>query len=963
MTKKFKLVAFFFLINLVSFASNRPQCTNAKHANSYPVAIEQNEYVKNNVIVRLKPEFREVASITYIDHPALNAYLQSIGTTSLEKKFPRKSPPQHASNEMGNKLIDLSLIYELHYSNSIPLQKVINSLLSLSIFEYAEPHYIPKPLYVPNDPQADSITGGQYHLKNIKAYAGWDINKGDTNIVIGITDTGYDFTHEDLVGNVKLNYLDPLDNIDNDNDGYIDNYKGWDMGMMDNNPQFSNASPHGVFVSGCAGATTDNDTGIAGSGFKCKLLPIKISDDNGFLTMAYEGIIYAADHGCQIINCSWGGTGGSQFGQDIVDYATFNMNSLVMAAAGNNDQELVFYPASYNNVINVGGSDSLDKKWDDPFNANHGSNYGIYLDVFAPGDELYSTWANNTYLVGGTSGTSFACPVAAGVAGIIKAQFPSYSAKQIGEQLKVTCDNMDILPQNAPYLGKLGYGRVNLLRALTETSLPSIEMSSYTLIDYNDNALVVGDTARITGIFTNYLAPATGVTATVSTTSPYVQMMSAFASLGSISTLSTATHLSNPFTFKVLPNAPLNQKVLLKISIFNGLFTSVQYLEIVINVDYINIDVNDVATSVTSTGRIGYSLANQNQGLGFTYLNSNSLLYEAGLMIGNSATQVSDMVRSSATTSDNDFGSVLLVQRVVPALTSDFDLLGYFNDDNAGIAKLNVFVRHDSYAWTSAPNRKYIVRKFTVYNNNVSTLNTVYAGIFADWDIQNSSFNKADFDSVNRMAYVYSTQAAPIYCGIKLLSPSGMVVNSIDNVGGGSGGIDISDGFSTSEKYQALSTNRFQAGTGGSNGNDVAHVISAGPFNMATDDSAVVVFAILAGDNLMDLQSSAVAAQQKYDSLYAVGISEPSIAASDFQLFPNPAKEQVRFVFNAFKEEKPIISLFNAQGKLIQSLADNVSGKQVSNWTMDLTGLPKGIYLVKYESQLRTFSKKLIVNE
>jgi hypothetical protein len=383
---------------------------------------------------------------------------------------------------------------------------------------------------------------------------------------------------------------------------------------------------------------------------------------------------------------------------------------------------------------------------------------------------------------------------------------------------------------------------------------------------------------------------------------------------------------------------------------------------VVINVDYINIAINDVATSVTSTARIGYSLVNQDQGLGFTYFNGSSQLYEAGLMIGNSVTQVSDMVRSTATTSDNDFGSVILVQKVLPAVTSDFDLVGYFNDDNAGPNKMSVFVKHDSYAWTSAPNRKYILRKFTVYNNNVSPLSSIYAGIFADWDVQNASFNKADYDSVNRMGYVYSTQASPIYCAIKLLSPSGLVVNSMDNLGGGGGGIDVTDGYSTAEKYQSLSTNRFQAGNSAAAGNDVLQVVSAGPFNMAVDDSAVVVFAMIAGDNLLDIQSSAAAAQQKYDSLYAVGIPSLSASNQEMLLFPNPAKEMVTIQVPSASKEAGTISLLTLQGELIRSIrnSERKAGAQQSV-QLNLSGLAKGMYLIKYQSQSRSMTQKLII--
>ena len=141
-------------------------------------------------------------------------------------------------------------------------------------------------MYQPNDPSADSVT--QYHLKNIQAYLGWAISKGDTNTVIGIVDTGTDWDHPDLQDNIKHNYADTIDGVDNDNDGYIDNYRGWDLGENDNDPSSSVSSfgvHHGTGVSGIAAATTDNSKGVAGVGFKCKFLPVKIFNDNNQLTL------------------------------------------------------------------------------------------------------------------------------------------------------------------------------------------------------------------------------------------------------------------------------------------------------------------------------------------------------------------------------------------------------------------------------------------------------------------------------------------------------------------------------------------------------------------------------------------------------------------------------------------------------------------------------------------------------
>ena len=950
-----------FLLN-TNFGANNNAHASIKQFHLSP-NVKPDDYIKNAIIFRLKSDYRNIASNASINHSALNQYLNSIGSNGLQKKFPLKQAPAQERNKRGDKLVDLSLIYEFNYTQNIDIEKVINALLSLNLFEYAEPHYLPKTLYIPSDPEADTVTGHQYHLKNIHAYEGWDIDKGDTNVVIGITDTGFDFTHDDLKGNVKINSLDPPDGVDNDHDGYIDNYKGWDLGEFDNNPQYVIASPHGVFVSGCAGGTTDNAIGIAGSGFKCKLLPIKISDANGNLTASYEGIVYAVDHGCQIINCSWGGTGGNEFGQNIVDYATFNANAVVLAAAGNNDNETVFYPAAFNNVINVGGSDATDKKWKDPNTAGHGSNYGIHIDVCAPGDELYSTWAPNTYLQGATSGTSFACPIAAGVAGIIKSHFPNYTAKQIGEQLKVSCDNMDVLPQNAPYVGKLGHGRINLYRALTDTTSPSVEINNYTIDDHNDNAIAANDTVRFTGEFKNYLAPTSNLTITLGSTSPYISILNNSYTLGTLGTLATTSNSMNPFTFRIHSNTPTNQSIVLKFTFHDGNYNAFQYIEMIVNVDYINIDINDIVASFASNGRIGYSLENQVGGAGFKYIGNSSILYEASFMLGNSSTQVSDAVRGDIPFTDNDFAATTSIHRVIPSVVSELDLEGIFNDINAG-SPIGVVVKHNNYAWSTPGNAKYIIQKYTIYNKGIAPLSSLYAGIFADWDIQNSSLNKADFDSINSMGYIYSTQANGVYAGIKLLTrDSGLFVNSIDNVAGGAGGIDFTGGFSTAEKYQSLSTNRYQAGNTTTNGNDVAHTVSAGPFHLAVNDSVIVAFALIAGDDLIDLQNSAIASQHIYDSLYAVGISSVNKNEGNILLFPNPASNNILVQFAASINETATISIYTISGQEVKKIKPLVTSRS-SNFQqlkIDLSDLDKGVYFLRIQSEHYSATKKLVI--
>ena len=161
--------------------------------------------------------------------------------------FPHSQRPEKETNEQGQAYADLTLIYEFTYTANLQFEKLIRKFAMLSIAQYAEPHYVPHVFYTPNDP--DLVQ--QYAITNIQAEAAWGVNtttaRGDTNVVIGITDTGTEPTHDDLKNQIKHNYLDTLDGIDNDGDGYIDNFSGWDLGENDNDPTY-NANAHGVHV-------------------------------------------------------------------------------------------------------------------------------------------------------------------------------------------------------------------------------------------------------------------------------------------------------------------------------------------------------------------------------------------------------------------------------------------------------------------------------------------------------------------------------------------------------------------------------------------------------------------------------------------------------------------------------------------------------------------------------------------
>jgi serine protease len=954
-----KKISTFVFITMVSCAlaqNSKPSSSNFV----LPEKITSADYMQKTVIIKVKPEYRASCSVNNIDNPRFTQLYTSVGGNGLKKKFPSVKAPEKPVNEQGQAYADLSLIYEFKYTKDIDLVKFINVLRNTGLLEYAEPHYIPHISYNPNDPRLSQ----QYGLTKIQAQNAWGINtttaRGDTNVVIGITDTGTEPTHEDLKGNLKHNYADPIGGGDDDGDGFVDNFSGWDVGENDNDPTWQ-GDAHGVHVCGIAAATTDNSKGIAGAGFTCKYLPIKIADNSGTLVAAYEGIQYAADHGCSIINCSWGGGAGGQFAQDIITYATINKNALVVAAAGNDGVTTDFFPASLQYVISVANTNSTDV-------VATSSNYGYNIDVCAPGVGINATWSGNTYM--NNTGTSMSSPLAAGAAGIIKSFYPSYNALQIGEQLKVTCDNIYSL-NTAAYNNKLGKGRVNLYKALTVNTSPSIVTTSRTDTDGNDDTYVGNDTIKIRGNYINYLAPASNVTVTltaIGSSSTNITIVDGTTTLGAMATLGVANNDADPFKVRIKPTAPLNTLIQFKLT-FSDLpssYTAVEYFTMLVNVDYVNININDVATSISSSGRIGYRADGQSGGLGFNYMNGGTLLYEAGLMIGKSSTQVSNVVRGeTAGASDMDFQSVVTAHRVVPDVFSEFDVEGTIRDVPAATGQLPVTVHHKAFAWSTPGNRKYVIVEYVIKNTGTSALNNIYAGIFADWDIDAATFesNRASFDAANKMGYAFHTATAGKYAGIKLLTNSAPVVHyAIDNVTGGAGGVDLNTGgYQISEKYTTLSTNRTDAGVGGV-GVDVCDVVSSGPFTISAGDSVKVAFALIAGDSLPDLQTSAVNAQIMYDGMTTTSITENiTDEGLNLNVYPNPTGTR-SIVELTIKDAADVnLKLYDMLGRQISEICSEKLSSGEHTFNTDVSGLDNGIYYYDLRINNKKYSYKLMI--
>ena len=963
-----------FLISAVFFSFKNSDVKNKsdKGNNSYfklADNLTEKDYLPNTIIFKLKEKNRSVSGLNTIENTAVNEALNELRVILVNKIFADAVKPVQDFSADGEKLSDLSLIYVIKYNSDKNIEEAVNEIYNTGEVEYAQPKYIQQVSFTPNDPSL----GSQYYINKIQAPAGWDIQQGDTNVVIGIVDSGIDWDHPDLAGNVKMNYADPINGVDDDADGFIDNFRGWDLAgadynnvVGDNNPMIMGSNNnHGSHVSGDASAVTNNGVGVAGTGFKCKIMGIKCSADNdtrgaggvGYIITGYEGIKYAADHGCAVINCSWGGGGGGQFEQDVITYATINKNSLVVCAAGNDASSLSFYPASYKYVLSVASTNSSDAR-------SSFSNFGNNIDVCAPGSGIYSTIWNNSYTT--FDGTSMASPIAAGVCAIVKSQFPSYNALQVGEKVRVTCDNIDA--QNPSYIGKLGKGRINMFRALTINS-PSVRLNNYTVTDGNNNVPQPNDTISIAGTFKNYLDATTNVSAVISTTTTGVTLLNGNATLGAIPTLGTANNNSSPYKVKINATVPANTIANFKVTYTDGSYSDFEYFTVVVNPTYFDMNVNKIATTINSKGNFGYNDFSSNaQGVGFKYNNGASLLFEGGLMCAVSNTKVSDVVRGvNANVQNLDFTNILPFQITQPGIISNQDGNAKFNDNGAGATKIGIEISMSSFAFTSIPDEDYVIMKYKIKNTTASAISNFYAGLYADWDVGNQGdLNKADWDASNQLGYIWRTDNVPAtYAGMSLLSSTNATYWAIDNdntVAGNPWG--VYDNFTDAEKFQGLSSGigRQQAGGTGT-GRDVSNIIGSGPYSIPAGGEITIAFALIAGDNLNDLKTNAIAAKNKYNTVLSV-VNYSSEIPSTYSLsqnYPNPFNPTTNIKFAIPTSGFTSLKIYDMSGKEVSNLLNANINAGSYEVRFDATNIASGTYFYKLETDNFIETKKMLL--
>ena len=432
-------------------------------------------YKPNEVLVKFKP---------FTSHAKSQSMLSSIGMQAVKHY----------------KLVD---VYLTRTSPGTRVKDTIEKLKKNPSVRYAEPNYLWRATAaLPNDPDFDlqwglyntGQTGGTVDA-DIDASEAWDVNTGSPDVVVAVIDTGVDYTHIDLAGNMWTNAGEiPGNTIDDDNNGYVDDVHGINAIDGSGDPMDDAVDIyHGTHCAGIIAAVGNNSTGISGVCWSSKIMALKFLNEWGFGSTddAIECIEYMVtmknSYGVnvKVLSNSWGGDGYSYALEDAINLAK-ESDILFIAAAGNggsNNDLLPDYPASYDclNIISVAASDHNDE-------LAYFSQYGYNsVDVAAPGVNIWSAKLGDDYQY--LSGTSMAAPHVSGLAGLIFAKNPAISYLDVKEKIFRTVDKKSYL-EDVIASG----GRINAYNALTASIQPGpfIYSLSPGIASYGDTIIIEG---------------------------------------------------------------------------------------------------------------------------------------------------------------------------------------------------------------------------------------------------------------------------------------------------------------------------------------------------------------------------------------------------------------------------------------------------------------------------------------
>jgi subtilisin family serine protease len=328
-------------------------------------------------------------------------------------------------------------LYRLRGAPGLDVAGAAAALAQVGVVLWAEPNYRLQVDRVPND---TNYAAHQWALRQIQAPAAWEVTTGSPDIIVAALDTGVALDHPDLVGKLV---------------------PGYDFVNDDDDP--SDDHGHGTYTAGIMAAQSNNNLGVAGVCWGCRVMPVKILDaeGGGAISDFARGIRWAVDHGARVLNISAGVEYSTRTMSDAIRYAIAR-DVVVVGSAGNTPDGRERWPAAYEEVIAVSATDSGDRAADF-------ASYGAFLDVVAPGVNILSTsWHQGRLTYAWGDGTSGAAPFVSGAAGLLLSQNPGLTPLQVKGVLQDSAHDLGAPGWDVYY----GWGRIDLAQALTRIGFP-----------------------------------------------------------------------------------------------------------------------------------------------------------------------------------------------------------------------------------------------------------------------------------------------------------------------------------------------------------------------------------------------------------------------------------------------------------------------------------------------------------
>jgi hypothetical protein len=685
------------------------------------------DVVAGQLKIRLRPEAvldndvcAVVARYGLMVERAYLPYAQSLQAQLDAATVVQRSTPS-ARALMLDERLRRSYVVRYDTSRGEPERMARMLVLGCTDIEVAEPVTVGRLTGEPND----SLVSQQPMLTTIRAFDAWDVEGGDTLVLIGISDSGVLQEHEDLAPSLHTNWREvPNNGVDDDNNGYIDDYRGYNFGTALDSTAYGNTfnkrEGHGTGVAGICGAAANNGIGIAGVAGACRMVPLKTMPDNiNGILYGYESIMYCALNGIHVVNCSWGGFSKSCIDEDVIAYAV-ERGTAVVAAAGNHGTTAPFYPAAYEGVLSVGVTDPED-------NVIGMSGRGAFVDVMAPGQRTLTTGNDGGY--GGFCCTSGSAPIVSGIVGLVRSKHPTITPAQACAMVRTAVD--DIGAKNAA-VADLIPGRVNVLRAVTlpPDSIPALRVASTTIARNGGGRWGPGDDVEVRVALATELAELRDARAALDVVGPAadaIALQTTNVALGSI--VGTAvTGEQTITTARVLRD--VDTMTFIRMTVTGTTLAGEEHrqtllLPIVPAPPYLTLQNDVLSLSVGDRGRLGWADVQRGLGDGVRYKTACGLLYEAGLIVS-TGQRVVDNIRAGRGTNDH-FRPEKPFRDPTPSL-------GIVTDADAPDS-MRLGVRVTQQVSIASADTGVVVNDIIIENISDTILSNVALGWFFDWDL------------------------------------------------------------------------------------------------------------------------------------------------------------------------------------------------------------------------------------